>query len=77
MKTYNFPVVVEPDEDRWFAYSPPLLSQGGSTWGNTRQEALENLKTVVKMVLESLISHGDAIPAADSASQESTLAVTI
>jgi hypothetical protein len=39
MKTYNFKVVVERDEDfdgnpsGWHAYCPALETMGGSTWG--------------------------------------------
>lgn len=62
MKTYIFKVVVEPDEDVWSAYCPALLKQGASTWGNTRQEALSNIEQVVKMVVESLIEHGESVP---------------
>lgn len=61
-KSYVFSVVVEPDEDRWHAYAPALVSQGGATWGLTRDEALANIAEVVRMVVESLVEHGDAIP---------------
>jgi predicted RNase H-like HicB family nuclease len=54
--------VVEPDEDRWHAYAPALVSQGGATWGYTREEALANIADVVQMVVESLVEHGDPIP---------------
>lgn len=78
--TYNFPAVVELDEDRWFAYCPPLLEQGGSTWGYSRQEALANLEEVVKLVVESLIQHGDPIPKASRSftiADEPHVAVTV
>ena len=61
-KTYVFRVVVEPDEDVWAAHCPALLKQGASTWGQTRQEALGNIAQVVKMVVESLVEHGEAVP---------------
>lgn len=80
MTTYNFPAVVEADEDRWFAYCPPLVEQGGSTWGYTRQEALENLEEVVRLVVESLIEHGDPVPKAEAGSSrmaEPHVAVTV
>ncbi len=62
MKTYIFKVVLEPDEDVWSAYCPALLKKGASTWGHTEQEALRNLEQVVRMVVESLIEHGEAVP---------------
>ncbi len=61
-KTYTFKVIVEPDEDRWHAYCPALLRQGAATWGYTQEEALKSIEEVVKMVVESMIEHGDPIP---------------
>jgi predicted RNase H-like HicB family nuclease len=68
MKTYNFKVVIEPDEDfdgnpsGWHAYCPALERQGASTWGETEQEALKRINSVVRMVIESMIEHGEHIP---------------
>ncbi len=68
MKTYNFKVVVEPDEDfdgnpsGWHAYCPVLEQQGASTWGTTQSEAVKNINDVVRMVVESMIEHGERIP---------------
>jgi len=62
MKTYVFRVVLEPDEDRWFAYCPVLEEKGGATWGYTREEALKNIREVIEMTIESLIEHGEPIP---------------
>jgi len=47
MKIYNFKVILEPDEDfdgnpsGWHVYCPALKKVGGSTWGETREEALK------------------------------------
>jgi predicted RNase H-like HicB family nuclease len=62
MKTYLFKAVVEPDGDDWTAYCPILLAQGASTWGKTREEVLRSLEEVVRMVVESLVEHGEPIP---------------
>lgn len=59
--TYTFKAVVEQDDDRWHAYSPTFVDRGGATWGDTREEALENLEEVLKMVVLSLIEHGEPI----------------
>jgi len=59
--TYTFTAVVEPDEDRWYAYCPALLTRGGTSWGGTREEALANLEQVVKMVVASMVEHGEPI----------------
>ena len=62
MKTYTFQVVIEPDEDRWRAYSPELEEYGGATWGYTREEAEQNIREVLVMVLEDMIEENDPIP---------------
>jgi predicted RNase H-like HicB family nuclease len=59
--TYTFTAVVEPDEDRWYAHCPALVRHGGATWGKTREEALANLQQVVKMVVASMVEHGEPI----------------
>jgi len=81
MKTYTFRVVVEPDEDRWFAYCPVLEDKGGATWGYTKEEALKNIREVVEMTIESMIEHGESIPEEPEAevkvSSEPLVAVTV
>lgn len=62
MKTYLFQVVVEPDGDEWFAYSPALRSLGGTASGRSREDALRNIREVVGMVIDSMREHGDPIP---------------
>ena len=59
MKTYVFRIVVEPDEDAWVAYSPVLKDRGGASWGTTAAEAIENVRQVVEMTVESMIEHGE------------------
>jgi len=62
MKTYTFKVVVEPDEDRWHAYCPALESQGASTWGQSREEALKHIDEVVQLVVGSMLEHNEQLP---------------
>lgn len=64
LKSYVFRVVLEPDNDRWFAYCPLLQKQGGATWGDTREEALRNLQEVLQMVVNSMREQGEVIPEA-------------
>jgi len=59
---YAFRVVVEPDEDRWFAYCPLLESRGAATWGYTREEAFNNIHDVLALVLKNMVRHGEPIP---------------
>ena len=62
MSTYVFRVVLEPDEDRWIAYSPVLKEKGGATWGVTKKEALDNIRQVLEMTVQSMVEHGEPIP---------------
>ena len=62
MKTYVFSIIVEPDEDVWLAYSPALKDRGGATWGLTVEEAIENVRQVIQMTVESMIEHKEDIP---------------
>jgi predicted RNase H-like HicB family nuclease len=64
-----FTAVIEPDDGRWSVWCPALLTQGASTWGHTREEALRNLEEVVSLVVESLQAHGEPIPKASGAGQ--------
>ncbi len=61
-KTYTFKVVVEPDEDRWFAYCPVLGKHGAYTWGYTYEEALRNIREVAEMIVEEFIEDKEQIP---------------
>ena len=62
MATYCFKAVIEPDEGHWYAYCPDLVEHGGATWGETPEAASANLEEVVRMVVASLLEHGDPIP---------------
>ncbi|MBF0466744.1 MAG: type II toxin-antitoxin system HicB family antitoxin [Nitrospirae bacterium] len=64
-KTYVFTVVIEPDENEWFAYCPVLRAEGAATCGNTQGEALRNIQEVVEMIVEELIEDGKHIPEED------------
>jgi predicted RNase H-like HicB family nuclease len=81
MKTYTFKVIVETDEDfdgnpsGWHAYCPILERQGASTWGATETEALQNINNVVRMVVDSMIEHGEHIP--DEPADEDEVQVTV
>ena len=88
MKSYVFKVVFEQDkwpdepesEARWRVYVPALPAAAHG-WGDTQQEALENLKNAVDLVVEDMIEQGEPIPAQPSSqaheSKEPVLAVTV
>lgn len=50
MKRYNFPIIIEQDEDGYFALCPTL--QGCYTQGNTYEEVVENIKDAIKLHVE-------------------------
>jgi predicted RNase H-like HicB family nuclease len=79
LTTYTFKVVVEPDDDRWHAYCPGLVDRGAATWGHTREEALANIEEVLKMVVASMVEHGEPIHPTDTVqiSHEPLVAVTV
>jgi predicted RNase H-like HicB family nuclease len=58
---YVFPVVIERDEDGYFASC--LSLPGCSTQGDSYEETLANIKEAVELYLESLLAHGEEIPA--------------
>ncbi len=49
MTRYTFPVVIEKDEDGYFAYCPTL--QGCYTQGDTYEEALANIRDAIHLHL--------------------------
>ncbi len=62
MKTYNFQVVIEPDEDRWIAYCPVLEKYAAATWGYSKEEARRHIYEVIGMVIQELVEDKEAIP---------------
>jgi len=85
MKSYVFKVVFEkdqwpdePDEKAiWRAYVPGLPS--AHAWGDTQQEALENLRNAVELVIEDLQERQEEIPkeAIERVSDEPLLTITV
>lgn len=51
VKKLRFPVIVEVDEDGYYIVSCPLF-KGCHSYGETIEEALENIKEVIEMCLE-------------------------
>ena len=62
MKTYVFKVELAPDGDGWRAFCPAWEHIGASTWGCTRNEAMQNIREVLELVLQDLIEENDPIP---------------
>lgn len=66
MKSYIFRAVIEEDpfEDgrmAYRAYVPILEEKGASTFGYTKEEALENLQEVLNMLIKSMIEYNESI----------------
>ena len=78
--TYTFKVVLEPDEDAWYASCPALVRQGRSHLGHHPRGSARNLDEVIRMVA-SMIKHGKPIPAEPPGpahvSEEQLVAVTV
>ncbi|MBI4063065.1 MAG: type II toxin-antitoxin system HicB family antitoxin [Elusimicrobia bacterium] len=60
MKRYLLDVVIEKDENGYFAHCPGL--QGCYSQGDTYEEALENIRDAVKLNLEDRIASGEPAP---------------
>ncbi|MGH2586289.1 MAG: type II toxin-antitoxin system HicB family antitoxin [Dehalococcoidia bacterium] len=62
MKFYTFEIVVEkePEDPGYFAYSPTL--PGCFSNGASIEEAKRNIREAVQQHIESLRSHGQAVP---------------
>jgi len=57
MERHTFKAIIEPDGEKWRAYCPILEEKGASTWGDTWEEVLKNIKEVLAMTLESMKQH--------------------
>ena len=66
MKTYVFRVVIEPDEEGWRAFYPPLEEFGASTWGESQEVALEHIQEVLTMIVEERIEAKEPIQEQES-----------
>jgi len=66
MALYRFPVVIERDEEGYFAFCPEL--QGCYTQGETYEEVLENIRDAIRLHIEDRLESGEGIPQAESVS---------
>jgi len=77
MKTYLFEIELEPDEEGWRAFYPPLEDVGASTWGATQEAALNNIQEVLSLILEEFAEDEKALTATDSLTVSNRLLVAI
>ncbi|MCL5105201.1 MAG: type II toxin-antitoxin system HicB family antitoxin [Armatimonadetes bacterium] len=66
MKEYRFPVVVEKDEDGYYAFCPEL--QGCYSQGDTYEEVLTNIEDAIRLHIEDRLDTGEDIPQHDQVS---------
>ena len=59
-KLYEFPVIIEKDEDGYFASCNEL--QGCYTQGETYEEVIENIKEAIQLHIEDRLETGEKIP---------------
>jgi len=57
----KYRVLIEPDEDGVFVAQVPALP-GCISQGQTREQAIENIKEAIALYLESLEAHNEPIP---------------
>lgn len=60
MAHYRFTVVIERDEEGYFAFCPEL--QGCYTQGETYEEALRNIKDAIRLHVKDRLESGEEIP---------------
>lgn len=69
MKPYRFSVVIEKDDEGFFAWCPEL--QGCYTQGSTYEEAVEALRDVIRLHVEDRLANHESIPQIESISLSS------
>ncbi|PZU95371.1 MAG: type II toxin-antitoxin system HicB family antitoxin [Pseudanabaena sp.] len=60
MNKFTLPVIIEKDEDGYFASCPSL--QGCYTQGDTYEEILENIKDAISLHIEDRLLSGEELP---------------
>ena len=61
MTSYDYKVIIEPDETGGYVITCPSL-QGCYSQGETIEAALENIKEAILLCIEDLEAEGEEIP---------------
>lgn len=72
---HRYRVILEPEEDGGFSVWVPALP-GCVSQGETRQEAIENVREAIQCYLESCLKHGEPIPV-EARTEEATVEVAM
>jgi predicted RNase H-like HicB family nuclease len=75
MRTFTFPVIIEKDEDGFFAECPAL--DGCFTQGDTYEEALDHIKEAIQLCLEVMEIEHEEIPRVELPQSEGLLTVEV
>ncbi len=59
MQTYNYPVVIEKDEDGYYATCPSL--QGCHSQGDTYEEAIDNIEDAIRLHIQDRLEHKEKL----------------
>ena len=59
MKNFHFCVVIEKDQDGYFAFCPEL--QGCYAQGDSHEEALANIRDAIRLHVEDRLAAGEEI----------------
>lgn len=60
---YNYSIIIQwSDEDKCFVVSLPEWGEFCHTHGDTYEEALQNAKEVLEMLIESSLEEGEPLP---------------
>ncbi len=60
MNRFLFPVVIEKDQDGYFAFCPGL--QGCYTQGDSYEEVLSNIRDAMRLHIEDRLAAGEPVP---------------
>ena len=60
----DYRVILEPDEDGFSVWVPAL--PGCISQGDTREEALANIREAIQAYVESALRHGEPLPDKDA-----------
>lgn len=74
MKQYNFSIIIEQDENGYFAFCPEL--QGCYVQGETYEKVMRNIKDAINLNVEDRIADKEELPEIKSVSL-STVAVSV
>ena len=72
---HRYRVMLEPEEDGGYAVWVPALP-GCVSQGETRDEALANIREAIQCYLESCLKHGESIPV-EAVMEEATVEVAV